>query len=274
MPPSLFPCAALPAVCIKPVVLAAQKCTSLRFFPRKGPSRGRDAARTAPLCKTDRQEPQFATFGIDPLCEGRGAPCQNQPFAARDMFWRRGALQKSAHCCRRPIWAGLFLAEIGRLLQRACLGGEGSLHLSVLCCKRHPCIRGWRFCFCHPYMSGHHRSHGHAGRSAVRPASALVPSNRSHSPASRPAACFRRRACATRPPACPIAPLAADAHPSPAAHPRASHVRQIPSRRPTRRPYPTLGAPAPPAPTSRAQTRVRHKLWGEPVSNYCPRCGQ
>ena len=198
---------------------------------------------------------------------GRAFSCRKRSFAAGGMFWRRGALQKSAHCCRRPVWAGLFLAEIGRLLQRACLGGEGSLHLSVLCCKRHPCIRGWRFCFCHPYMSGHHRSHGHAGRSAARPASALVPPNRSHSPASRPAACFRRRACVTRPPACPIAPLAADAHPSPAAHPHASHVRQIPSRRPTRRPYPTLGAPAPPAPTSRAQTRVRHKLWGEPVSN-------
>ena len=121
---------------------------------------------------------------------GRAFSCRKRSFAAGGMFWRRGALQKSAHCCRRPIWAGLFLAEIGRLLQRACLGGEGPLHLSVLCCKRHPCIRGWRFCFCHPYMSGHHRSHGHAGRSAARPASALVPPNRSHSPASRPPRAF------------------------------------------------------------------------------------
>ena len=241
-------------------------CARSTWRPTPAPTRSR--CRLA-LIPSVREEGLLARTShlLQGTCFGVVAPCRNRHIAAKGMFGQGGALQKSVPCCRRPIWAGLFLAEIGRLLQRACLGGEGSLHLSVLCCKRHPCIRGWRFCFCHPYMSGHHRSHGHAGRSAVRPASALVPPNRSHSPASRPAACFRRRACATRPPACPIAPLAADAHPSPAAHPRASHVRQIPSRRPTRRPYPTLGAPAPPAPTSRAQTRVRHKLWGEPISN-------
>ncbi len=70
------------------------------------------------------------------------------------MFGQGGALQKSAHCCRRPIWAGLFLAKTGRLLQRACLdraapcrnrhiaavgqlGRDYFLQEAVVCCKGH-----------------------------------------------------------------------------------------------------------------------------------------